>query len=304
MAYHPFRNPGLKFVSLVLAALLWMAVSRDLVVERSVRVPLEFQNVPEGIEIVGDPPGLVDVRVRGTSSQISRIETGEIVAVLDLRGARVGQRLFHLLTDQVRAPFGVEVAQISPPTVSLAFERSGTKIVPIRPSIDGEPAKGYVVGKITTDPATVEVIGPESHLDALTAATTEPITIDDVTRTVRDVVTVGVADAALRLRQGRTAGVTIEILSAPADRTVAAVPVRLRNVGQGLRGRVFPDAVTVTVRGPGDVVKAFDAGTLDMYVDLAGLRPGRHQVAVKADGLPPNLAVVATTPAQVQVRIE
>lgn len=304
MAYHPFRNPGLKIVSVILAALLWMTVSRDQSVERSVRVPLEFQNVPEGIEIVGDPPGTVDVRIRGASSQVSRIEAGEIVAVLDLRGARVGQRLFHLITDEVRAPFGVEVAQISPPTVSLAFERSGAKVVPISPAIEGVPAPGYVVGKVTSTPDTVEVIGPESRLRRLTEATTEPITIEGTTRTVTDIVTVGVADSALRLREGRTASVTIAITSAPIERTVEAVPVRLRNLGQGLAGRVVPALVDVTVRGPGEVVRTLQSRSLDVFVDLAELGEGRHTVPVRYDGLASGLGVVRATPATVQVRIQ
>ena len=304
MAYHPFRNPGLKLVSVVLATLLWLTVSRDQVVERSVRVPLEFQNVPEGIEIVGDPPGTVDVRVRGASGQVSRIEAGEIVAVLDLRGARAGQRLFHLLTDQVRAPFGVQVAQISPPTVSLTFERSGAKVVPITPAVEGAPAAGHVVGKITSEPAFVEVIGPESRLKLLTEATTEPISIEGASRTVRDVVTVGVEDAALRLREGRTASVVITIPSAPIDRAFTGVAVRLRNVGQGLRGRVEPAAVTVMLHGPGDIVRAIEPRGFDVYVDLADLRPGRHSVPVRLDGIPDGIAVARIEPTMVQVRIQ
>jgi YbbR domain-containing protein len=304
MAYHPFRNPGLKLVSVMLAALLWMTVSRDQLVERSVRVPLEFQNVPEGIEIVGDPPGTVDVRIRGASSQVSRIEAGELIAVLDLRGARAGQRLFHLLTDQVRAPFGVTVAQVSPPTVSLAFERSGTKTVPIAPAIEGAPAAGRVMGAVVTEPATVEVIGPESRLRRLTEATTEPISIQDAVRSVKDVVTVGVADSALRLREGRMATVTIEIVSAPIERTIAAVPVRLRNLGQGLRARVVPASVTLTLRGPGDRVSALEAQTLDVFVDLAELRAGVHTVPVKFEAPFEGLGVARVEPATVQVRIQ
>ena len=41
-------------------------------------------------------PIVVDVRVRGSSGALGRIATGELVAVLDLRSARPGQRLFHL----------------------------------------------------------------------------------------------------------------------------------------------------------------------------------------------------------------
>src|SRR6185436_16333005 len=103
MAVAGFRHLGLKIVSIGLAALLWALVSGEQVVERALRVPLEFTNVPANLELVGDAPTVVDVRVRGSSGALGRIATGELVAVLDLRGAGPGRgQLFHL-TDADRS---------------------------------------------------------------------------------------------------------------------------------------------------------------------------------------------------------
>src|SRR5688500_3272936 len=96
------RHIGLKVVSIGLAALLWLAVSGEQIVERALRIPLEFANLPAQLELVGDAPDVVDVRVRGSSGALSRIATGELVAILDLRSARPGQRLFHLVESDVR----------------------------------------------------------------------------------------------------------------------------------------------------------------------------------------------------------
>src|SRR3954470_11028403 len=102
---HPFRHLGLKALAILLATLLWMTVSGEHVVERSLRVPLEFRNIPQALEIVGNAPDTVDVRLRGSSIVLSRVQPGEIVAVLDLAGARTGSRLFHIRPEEVRAPF-------------------------------------------------------------------------------------------------------------------------------------------------------------------------------------------------------
>src|SRR5437660_7890914 len=103
-ALWPFRHFGLKVLSLGLAILLWMAVAGEETVERGLRVPLELQQVPAGLELTGEVPTAVDVRVRGASGALSRVAAGEVVAVLDLRSARAGQRLFPLTPEQVRAP--------------------------------------------------------------------------------------------------------------------------------------------------------------------------------------------------------
>src|SRR2546425_10510861 len=101
----PFRHFGLKLLSVGLALSLWMIVSGEETVERGLRVPLELQQFPAGLELQGEAPSNVDIRVRGSSGALARLSPGDIVAVLDLRGARTGGRLFHLTADQVRAPF-------------------------------------------------------------------------------------------------------------------------------------------------------------------------------------------------------
>ena len=121
----PFRHFGLKLMSVGLAVLLWMTVSGEEMVERGLRVPLELQQFPAGLEIQGEAPSTVDVRVRGTSGALSRVAAGDVVAVLDLHAARAGNRLFPLTPELVHVPFGVEVVQIIPSTIALSFETVG-----------------------------------------------------------------------------------------------------------------------------------------------------------------------------------
>ena len=214
MAYHPFRNLGLKFLSVCIAALLWLVVAGERVVERVMRAPVEYQNLPGGLELVGQPPESVEVRLRGPSGGLSRMSAGEMAAVINVGGARPGKRIFHLNENDIRVPYGIEVVQFAPSTLTIEFEVSGVRRVPIEPDVEGQPAPGYEVTKVTSDPETVEVEGPETALRALKAAVTEPVSVQDQTRAIREVVTIGLTDSSLRLRSAQTAVVTITI--APA----------------------------------------------------------------------------------------
>lgn len=283
MAYHPFRHLGLKVLAIALATLLWLTVAGEHVVERSIRVPLEFRNIPQQLEIVGDPPSTVDVRLRGSSALLSRLEPGEIVAVLDLSAARPGSRLFHLRNDEVRAPYGVEVAQVVPGTLAIDLETSGRRTVPILPAVEGQPAPGFVSGRVTSNPPTVEVVGPESRIRALAGATTEPVSIAGARVQVRDQVTVGVPDSAVRLSQAQTASVAVEILPAPVELDIAGVPIRWRNLGSGLRAQVQPSLSRVRVRGGREALNGLRADAIQAYVDLAGLGPGRYNLRVQVE---------------------
>lgn len=302
MVYHPLRHLRLKVFALALAVLLWLTVAGEHLVERTLRVPLEFRNIPEQLEIVGDPPGTVDVRLRGSSALLGRLEPGEIVAVLDLAGARPGARLFHLRNDEVRSPYGVEVAQVVPGTLALDLERSGRRVVPVVPPTEGDPAPGFVVGRITAEPATVEVLGPESRLREISEATTEPVTVSGTRERVRDVVTIGVADSALRLALPQSATVVVEILPAPVEREFGGVPVRWRNLGAGLRAQVVPSLARVSVRGRQEALAPLRADTIEAFVDLAGLGPGQYNLRVQVDP-PQTFGVSDISPAVVDVTI-
>jgi YbbR domain-containing protein len=211
MAIIGFRHIGLKIMSIALAALLWLAVAGEQIVERALRIPLEFTNMPAQLEPVGEPLDVIDVRVRGSSGRLSRIAAGEVVAVVDLTGARPGQRLFHVAASDVRAPFGVEVVQVAPTTLYMTFETPLTKTVPVIPEVEGDPAEGYEVGVGSADPSTVEIVGPHSAVAGVTAAITEPVSVAGESKSIVKMVSVGVADPTVRLKNVNVVRVTVTI---------------------------------------------------------------------------------------------
>jgi len=298
----PFGHFGLKVLSVAFAVLLWFFVSGDETVERGLRVPLEFQQFPDGLELMGEAPSLVDVRVRGASSALSRLGPGDIVAQLDLKSASVGRRLFQITPEQVRTPFGVLVVQVTPPTIALVFEPQVSKQVPVAPSLEGDPAPGFVVGQVMAAPASVEVVGPESAVARVTEAVTEAISIAGARAAVFDTVSVGFVDSAVRLKTPRLAQISIEIIPGPVERTVRERPVHLMNIGNNLVARAVPSAVDVVLRGSRDGVNRVDGVSLSAIVDLAGLGAGSYTLPVRVED-PPRAGVARVLPATVQVSI-
>jgi YbbR domain-containing protein len=298
----PFGHLGLKVLSVLFAVLLWFVVAGDETVERGLRVPLEFQQFPAGLEMMGETPALVDVRLRGASSALSRLAPGEIVVQLDLKAARVGRRLYQLTPEQVRVPFGVQVVQVAPPSIALSFETSITKPVPVVPAVEGDPAPGYVIGKVTVDPPTVEVVGPQSAVARVTEAVTEPVSVAGARATVNDAATVGFLDSALRLKAPRLAQVSVEVLPGPVERTIRERPVHLKGLGSNLVAHATPNAIEVVLRGSREGVNGVDAYDVSASVDLTGLGTGAYTLPVHVDS-PPRAGVARVLPATIQVSI-
>ena len=302
MAYNHFRNLGLKAVAVGIATLLWVAVGAEKIVERSLRAPLEFQNLPDALELVGEAPSTIDVRLRGTSTSLGRLTSGDLKAVLDVATAKPGRNQFQMSPENVSAPFGVEVSHASPATVPLVFERQVSRDVPIKPEIEGEPAPGFEVRRVTVQPASVEVVGPESALRELSEVTTDPIELKASAAEVRETVRIGIPDSLARLRVPQSVLVTIDIQPVRTERAISGVPVRMPKLRSGQRAQSTPPNVTVTVRGDGGTLKTLGVGSVEAVVDLAGLGAGRYTLPVRVE--PSRLfGVVRVDPPQVQVTI-
>jgi diadenylate cyclase len=113
------NNWGLKSLALALSFLLWTTYTAEPVSEVGYLVPLEFRNVPANVEISGDVPTLVHVRVRGRSGLLRRIVPADLSIAVDLSGQPPSDISIRLTPARVSAPFGVMVVSIIPSDIHV-----------------------------------------------------------------------------------------------------------------------------------------------------------------------------------------
>jgi len=202
----------------------------------------------------------------------------------------------------MRVPFGVEVVQVSPSAIAMTFEHSASRQVPVVASVDGHPAAGYVVGAKTADPARVEVVGPESVVKNVSEVLTEPVSVAGARDRVTQTVALGVLDPSLRLKNARSANVTVQIVPAPLERTVRGRPIHLRGLAQMLEAQATPASVDVGLRAAREALSRVEPDNIVAYVDVGGLGAGLYTLTVHADS-PPDVGITRIEPASVQVRI-
>jgi YbbR domain-containing protein len=189
--------------------------------------------------------------------------------------------------------------QVNPSTISMMFEPSAAKVVPVVPSVEGDPADGFVVGTVTAEPSTVEVMGPVSVLERLTQAITEPVSVNGASAPMNETVNIGVPDSAARLRTPQTARVAVAVMPAPIEWSVSAIEVKARNAHRQVQ--IAPAHITAWVRGPREAMTS-DGGLFEATVDLEGLKPGQFRVPVSIVA-PARVGVVRLEPAEVRVRV-
>jgi YbbR domain-containing protein len=170
-----FANFGYKVVSVALAVGLWLALARDPAASVAVTVPIEFHNIPTNLEISSVNIPEAQVRVRGPERLIHELRPQEVHVEVDLSGVKPGERTFDLTAQQVRQPRDLEVAQIIPSQVRLSFDTAAIRQVEVRPRVIGTFAGGYRIAQVLADPATLSISGPKQRVEAVEAATTDPV---------------------------------------------------------------------------------------------------------------------------------
>jgi YbbR domain-containing protein len=179
--------------------------------EVAIRAPIVFQHVPEKLEISTESIPEAQIRVRGPERTIRQLKINEVQAEIDLTGVKSGERTFDLTSQQVRHPRDVEIKQIVPSQLRLAFDTRLTREVPVNPRVTGIFASGEEIVKKDCDPPRVTISGPRRHVERIDAATTDPI---DATGTFGSAVfttNVYVPDPLVQVEQATSIRVTVVV---------------------------------------------------------------------------------------------
>ena len=230
------HNLGLKALSLLLAFLLWSQIARQQTVQRTVSVPVEFINMPANLEIANDYKKQVEVDIRSQRSTAA-MEDRQLTAVINLEDTSPGAAVIPLSERNIQnRPSGVEILSINPARIRLQLERTSQKIVKVEPQIVGRPRQGYEITDKQVTPSEVMITGPESQVQEVSRAQTEPVNVDGSSSDVNLDVYVDLENPRLRIENTSSVEVSVvveeerrqvQIASVPVQVTPATVPVRL-----------------------------------------------------------------------------
>src|SRR5579864_669333 len=109
----------MKLLALAISFLIWATYTAEPFAEVGFQVPLEFTTMPSQLEISGDVPTSVHVRVRGRSALLRRMIPADLNLLIDLKGAVEGTRTLPITPEMVGAPYGATVVQVSPSEIRV-----------------------------------------------------------------------------------------------------------------------------------------------------------------------------------------
>ena len=273
----------------------------DQLASRSVPVIVDRGPTPSGLD-VRDPVLSTDtVTVKGPASEVRRVDRAEARMQIDPSGIDFDRDVELIPVDAL----GNELApvDVEPTTVRVriaVFTDRETRPLPVKPNITGTPAAGFEVAGVAVQPLVLSVEGDADQLAGLTSVDTAPVSISGATGNVSTSVGLALPTGVLSLG-GETVRVTISIRQVTATRDFSAGIV-LTGARSDRVYSLSTNQVLVTLGGSIAQLDGLEGRSFSVQAPVAGLEPGRHEVAVVAN-LPAGLALVSASPPSVVVTV-
>jgi YbbR domain-containing protein len=294
-----FGNGRLKLFSVAFACGLWLFVNyaeRD--AEKTLVVPVEFQNLPTQLVISGTRDEYVDLRLRGPRSLLSQLNSKKLK--LDLREVRPGMATFRITPDMLNLPRGVRLIRISPAQVNISIAQIIKRILPVQLELVGKIPHGYLVKETEVNPGKIEVTGPAPQVDKLQVILTDTLDLSLLTQTVtREIALRGPEEGFVSYSRDRV-NVRINVEEIVNTREFRNVPISVKNAVT--RVVISPARAAVTVRGPQLLIENFELNEERIFADVNGQGAGDTTVPVTVV-LPPGIELVAQDPEKVSLQI-
>lgn len=267
------------------------------------------KEVPVRVELVGAPlrgygfqpaellPDIV--KVIGPASKVELVDAAWLRVEVDNAQSTVS------LTQRAipRDAQGEDVSgvQLDPPVVQVTVPVEQIEIskdVPVRLNILGQPAPGYLVSRYLVEPATVTLFGPPQRLETLSFVSTAAISIAGATQTFTATADLRIP-LGVRISNAAQVEVFVEILPIVAS-AETQVAVTYENLQPGMRAEITPATVAVTLSGPAPVLRALQAGSVIVSLDLSGVGVGAYTLQPSVSQ-PPEVKVEGIDPSELQV---
>jgi YbbR domain-containing protein len=206
-----FRNLGYKVLALVITLFLWVVARGSSSVERGFDIPVVLQGVPDDLVVVDQGADVVNVRLLGTRSALRNFDPERLEYPLEIADAKPGQADFEVDLSRFDLPRGARVVSRSPSRIELSLERRTAKTVKVKPDLEGQPAEGYRVADVTTDPPRVRITGARSEVLRISEVATETIDVTGATGPVERDVRISTGPGHVWADSPRTVKVTVDV---------------------------------------------------------------------------------------------
>ena len=247
-----------RIICLLIACAMWVYVMTDQnpIVERSVEVHLQQNNLPNNMMVFNAPEKIL-VRVRGSRTQVMADNLDkQISASINLKNITEGQQSLPITVTYA----GGEVVTVTPKEVSIYVDTVSEKKVPVTTRIVGAVSSDMTLGTSVITPPEVTLRGATHRIDKVNKVVA-PIDVTDHTGSFEaESDLVAVSDDGYDIPNMRIIPERVMVQATMVSQMLSTnVPVKLVMTGELPKGivvtktEILPESIRITA--PPSVLK-------------------------------------------------
>lgn len=299
-----------KIIALGLASLVWISVVNKIgVMSKIARVPV-ILSVPKNLILMDEEPPRVTLKIVASEKRLKQLYPTNFIIRKQIDEKRFvpGEPYeLSITSEEIKAPVGVNVVEVEPNSVFVNLDKVVSRVVKVKPKINGAPPSGYTVTKVSLAPNEVTMTGPDNLVGGIEQIQTKSITLDKTT--------VESFDFPISL-QNKYESITItpprvmaqvEIRKEFEERKINMIPIRVLEPSGEAPLSVIPLStphVEVTLAGLKSVVENVKPDQIKAFVDLSPFdKPGSYNVPVNCWLTISNATVKKVSPSEVMISL-
>lgn len=300
------RDVMLYLLFVCVAFVFWFVLSLDSEVQKDYDVPVELEEMPDSVTLIGQMPSGFSVLVQGKGSQFLRFTWGRM-PVMKVKFAEnvVDGNVFALsrqkIDGRLRDYFGqgVSIMSVRPDSVRMEFTSAPGREVPVRINAEVHPDLQYLIsGPLKSNVDSVKIYSVNGIPRSLDHVETEQIIRNGLKDTAR-------IDVRIKPIPGFRIIPDRVIVTVPVEPLISrrrTVKVDVTGLPAGTRLFTFPSQVEVTYLVP---MSAYNEDLpVKAFVDYQDVDPQKSRTRVILSQMPDICHNVTVSPDSVEFIIE
>jgi len=232
---------------------MWLLINLSKKYTTTLTYSVEFLELPQDKILQETPVQKINVEVMGSGFYLFAANFSRKKLPLDLSKLKKKSKTdFYLLTAHQKAKIqekisSLEIVNIVEDSIYFKLGTLATKKVQVIPKLNLAYKLGYGTEKVTIEPDSISISGPELQLKKIKSITTKSLNLEDVSENITTKLAIEMSEEVSNVRVSHES-VEVSVLIDEFTEGNFDIPIRIINIPKEIGLNTFPKKVKVTYK--------------------------------------------------------
>lgn len=257
---------------------------------------INYENSSDDLLLVNSSQDKIKIKLEAVGFQFLGFNFKKKDVAIDLSTVAKEGEQYYLPHQNYREqierqlPSSMRLIDIAKDTLFFDFQEVISKEVPIKPQLQLNLAKNYLLdGKLEITPSTVVVKGPRNEVDTITSVNSSRIDLTDLTSDFSRTAAISFPDG-LRYTSFSETSITVAGKVSRFSEKMMVIDVKVLNLPPGTSIKMFPNKVNILCKGTINALKNLEVLDFEVVANFDKIQNRSKRITLKLNKKPEKLS--------------